>query len=181
VSIYDVHEGREKGQLGGLARGQALALSSNGAMVAFGGREKVEIWNVASATVIAYVKHSPDLVAVAFSEDDQWLSMVGKDGTAKVWKLGAPQFSVSVEQNCKQLVFSPLVRSVAAVVDSRTIRVIATASDELLSAIEMDPSFGAVQCLAFSPDGRHLAIANSSGGVVIVRLEGSAAAGNTPK
>jgi WD40 repeat protein len=181
VSIYDVAEGQEKNQLSGFASaGKSLALTSTGEVLAAGGNE-VELWNVPKSKKIGSFKNSSGIVALAFSDDDRWLSMVNKEGTGRVWLLGATQFSVNVESNCSLLVFSPLVRSVAAVVGGRTIRVIATASGEVHGEIELAQSFGIVRRLEFSPDGRHLAIANAAGTVAIVRLGGTPVAGETPK
>jgi serine/threonine protein kinase len=171
AKIFDAMSGVEKHQLLGIASAaRSAALSSDGNAIAIGATDNVEVWSLMTSKPIAMVKNSPSITALAFSDDDQWLSLVNQEGNAKVCKWGATQFTVRIEQRCTYLAFSPLVRSLAAVIGGRTVQVFDTASGEIDATLELDPAAAPIHQLAFAPDGTHLAIADAQGVVHIIQI-----------
>jgi serine/threonine protein kinase len=177
LSVYDAVETKERTQLSGFAgAARTLALSSLGIAMAHGGPEKVEITDTATGSSRQNVPDSAAALALTVSEDDQWLAIVNDQGMGRALRFGVYRTGVSVAPNCRILAISPVIRYSAAVIGDRAIRLLTTETGELRGAFELSKSFGTIRRMVFSPDGRHLAIANSSGAIAIVRLEGDALA-----
>jgi WD40 repeat protein len=147
-----------------------LAISSSGTVLGSGGKENVELWDIPNGRRMGHV-NAPGVAAMSFSNDDQWLSMVGKDGAARVWQAGASRFSVNVAGGCSLLAFSPAIATVAGVKDGRSVQLFHTTTGDTRGAFEMDSSIGLIRDLVFAPDTRHIAVADSQGTVRVIRLD----------
>jgi WD40 repeat protein/serine/threonine protein kinase/tetratricopeptide (TPR) repeat protein len=151
----------------------ALAFSPDGRYLVAGFGERhittkerspfpLEVWEVATRRLTQVLKgHSGYCTSLAFSKDGTLLASGSRDGTAMIWSTRGWKAIQSLQNS-----------------DRRTGDV-----DELADRIGVEPTF--VECVAFAPDGRTLAMASQgttvqlwdvASGKLKTRLEGHASA-----
>ncbi len=163
----------------------AVAFSPDGSLLAAGGQDNtVRVWEVASGAARSVLDgHTGNISSIAFSPDGQTLASTGADHAVRLWDLGelAPTeseraFLVGHTENVNDVVFSPdgsLIVSAAGGIEDNTVRLWDAASGQELRAIY--PA-GPANALAFSPDGRRLAV----GGATYLSLWGAVEGAATP-
>ncbi|MEV6276139.1 hypothetical protein [Nocardia sp. NPDC051832] len=88
VRIWDAETGRRKGEPIDSDEGpSALAISSDGELVALGGYGRVGIWQVGTGRIALgpMTDHVGSVHKAAFSLDGRWLATVGSDATVRLW------------------------------------------------------------------------------------------------
>ncbi len=145
-----------------------LAISPDGRWAATGGRDEspysreVHVWDVATARVVARlpVGHA----RVAFSPDGRWLG-VGGSGRYQFFRTGSWTPGREVphghEGGLRPMAFHPGGR-IAALLDASgsIVRLVEVETGRLLASLDA-PDQTPTYCLAFSPDGRVLAVSQT--------------------
>jgi len=137
-----------------------LTLSSNGAVLASGGRDKaIKLWSLPTGTLIKTLKgHTDSVEALAISPDDQILVSASQDQTIKLWKLPEWALARTLEGHSapvQALAISPDNRILASGSTDKTIRLWRLADGTLLKTLKGHKE--AIEALAISPDGQILA------------------------
>jgi WD40 repeat protein/transcriptional regulator with XRE-family HTH domain len=139
----------------------AVQFSPDGKWLAIGEEEGIlELWDVATATRIAYLEgHSEIVQSVAFSPDGQWLVSGSNDFTVRLWDLSTFSEMRQFEGHHNAVVsvtFSPNGEYVASASGDKTVRLWHLATGE---SICFEGHTAHIWSVAFSPDGLRLASA----------------------
>nr|WP_203601863.1 hypothetical protein [Streptomyces sp. SID9727] len=146
---------------------RALALSSDGVLLAAGGRaDGVSLWRVADPAHPVRLPPLPgaadtDVLGLAFRADGRLLAAGGGDGTVRLWRVAKPAAPILLtgpRAAVKAVAFSPDGRTLAAGGDDATVRLwdVSVPKDPRpLPALTAGRS--RVYAVAISPDGHTLA------------------------
>jgi WD40 repeat protein len=161
VLVWDVKTGKRalafKHPVGVLG----VAVSPDGKMIASaGGDFLVRVWDVETKREKWTLRgHAHELSGVAFTPDGRWLLSGSVDGTIKVWDADNGGTLVRTlrghTQGVTGLAIAPDGRRLVSAGLDGTIRVWEWDRDQ--DALALTGPLGPVACLAFHPDGRHLA------------------------
>src|SRR5690242_15211493 len=110
-----------------------------------------------SAPELSYKGHSGPVVAVAWSPDGKRLASCGNDGTAQVWDAttGATLWHASVAPFAFAVAWSPDGHTLAAAGSSGSVAILDAGTGN--QATTFSGQSGAIEGLAWSPDGKSLA------------------------
>ena len=165
VKIWDLTTGRELLALKSLKPGGAwcVAFSPDGKRLAVGG---VGIWDTKTGQpVVKLTKHSGAVQSVAFSHDGEWLATGSLD--AMLWDARTGQHLHTLSAHTRpirRLAFSPDKKRIATAGDDGTVRVWdAAAGQETLTLRNEHIPSTSVDGLAFSKDGKQLAVTGAGG------------------
>ena len=90
VWIYNVNTGKEKGLLKGPMGGaNAIEYSPDGRILAAHEDRTVYLWDHISGNKHAFIGHTGDIRAIAFSKDGQMIASGGTDKTIRIWNVEA--------------------------------------------------------------------------------------------
>ncbi len=90
----------------------SIAANPVNPFLAAGLRDKTRIWDMNTKTSVADLPQSGDIVALAFSNDGQWLATGSSEGTIAVWKIEGATFTragndLRLNGDVNMLAFSP--------------------------------------------------------------------------
>jgi len=153
------------GQLDGVT---SLDFSPDGAALAVGMTSGlVQVWNAADGSLVSSVEgHTENVSDVTFSPDGAMLASVGMDGTARLWNLSNGNLKYQLDlplQSNHSIVFSPVVDVVVTgwselffwrISDGSVLQTVKN-----LGIRDSNYHAGYAYDLAFSPDGKLLAVA----------------------
>jgi WD40 repeat protein len=130
IVLWDVAGDKALNTLTAPAEVRALVMSPDGKLLASAGEDTaVQLWNVATAKPTTKLAGHTDLVlALAFSPDGKTLASGGYDGTVKLWDVATGKKGIDVPAKAAAQANQP------------------------------PPADNAVMSLAFSPDGKTLAV-----------------------
>ncbi|MBI3823276.1 MAG: WD40 repeat domain-containing protein [Planctomycetes bacterium] len=145
------------------------------------GKESLRIWDASGETLKAKTIPVAAARVVAFSPTEPIIAFAGDDAIIHLWKLGgdgieklrtlAGHPGKAFGTPVKALAFSPDGKVIATCGQDKHVRVWNVANGERLREWKLDVE---PRALAYSSDGRHLAIGSSDGTICILRLENKA-------
>ncbi|HEX4946889.1 MAG TPA: AAA-like domain-containing protein, partial [Blastocatellia bacterium] len=143
--------------------GNALALSPDGRLIAFGNNRKaVVVWDtVAGKKLFDFDGHRSGVACLRFSPDGKMLVSSSGDTTAKLWEVATGRELQTIKGHARgvgALGFSPDGKRLATGSEDKTVRVWNLASEFEPPTLAGHTSF--VVNIGFSPDGKKLASAS---------------------
>lgn len=157
----------------------AIAFSSDGRYFAIAGLDATaRVWEMTSGLEVSRVYHEDMILAIAFSADGRYLATASEDSTAQVWQTetGRRVACLPHEDGVNYVAFSPDSNHLLTVTGSK---VFPQPLDHQRTAIVWNITTGqkaihithehGVSAVAFSADGRYLAIASLDGTVAVWR------------
>jgi WD40 repeat protein/serine/threonine protein kinase len=167
VQVLDTVTGRVVSSLRGHALGVVgLAYSTDGRSLATASEDKtVKLWDVATDYPIAFRDHKGWVTSLAFSKDGRRVLSGSGDRTLRIWDPATGRCQQTLGKHGEWILaaaFSPDGRYVASTSLDYDIRLWDLAS-EPSTYKSLGPSQNFPTCLAFSPDGRRLAVGSGAG------------------
>jgi WD40 repeat protein len=171
VKVWDSHSGKEilslHGHVGGL---RGIAYSPDGRRLASAGLDQtVKVWDATTGQLVLTLRgHIDNIFSVAFSPDGDQIASGSLDRTVRIWDATPVEREPGPEYltlrghtgAVTDVAFHPTDgRTLASADTDGTIRVWDFWSGKLLSSLP-GPSSGTRLRLAYSPDGRRVAVAN---------------------
>jgi WD40 repeat protein len=151
---------------------KSLTFSPDGRLLATAsGDGAVALWDVTTGQEVRALKgHAGAVTAVAFSPDGKHLATAGADRTARLWDAASGEVARTLrghEGAVHHVAFAPDGRTVATAGEDRRAVLWDVATGKQRFAAE---GAGPALALAYSPDGRVLAVASGAKGAGQVRL-----------
>lgn len=162
AKIWDSSTGKELFTLAGHNGGvPSVAFSPDGKILATGGDDgQTKLWEVASGQeLLNLTGHTGSVYIGGFSQDGMRLFTFGLDGTMKVWDLSPGREALTLLKTGYFAAYSPDGTTLASGGDGQLKIWNATSGEELFSL----PIKSIIMRVAFSPDGKFLAVASQGG------------------
>lgn len=169
--VWQLREQRDIVQVQHAAGVRGVLLLDDGSLATFSEDGTVSLW---SARHLGYVRdngrellrivHDQMVTSIALSGDQRFLASASVDGTVRLSHLtaGLHELRLADRREISDVAFSPDGTIVATCGTARTACWNAVSGDHLA-----DVDMGAGSRVAFSPDQRHLAVVNSSCGILL--------------
>ena len=166
VELWDMASHRQVGELPGFGYCRALAVSSDGTLLAYGstnanGRFMVELWNVATKNAVAQLQLDGEAMSLAFTPDGKRLAVYAKDPIVLLWNLDTQEIIKKIPAASEAgehkgvVLFSRDGKWMAIGGTDGRVRLFDANTYELKS--RFGASSEGITALAFSPDGALLA------------------------
>lgn len=182
VTLWDgatLSEARTLRGLGGPV--YALAFNRDGSELAAvtnepAERPKVIVWNVESGdTRSTFNGHSGPITAIDMSGGEEWVASASGDGTLKIWDAGSGNEVRSIAAPAEQgwfssLTFSPDGAVLVTGTLSGEVEFWNAATGERIGGVPLEG--GTILALAYSPDGKQVAVATRDSGVFLLEPQG---------
>ncbi len=166
VTLWDVATQRALGTLECHPRGAlSVAFSPDGATIATAGADGlIRLWDTATHSPRDSFQHSV-CRAVTFSPDGRILASAHQDGDVVLWDaLSSRQLGLlkGHRDQVDQVVFAPDGRSLATAGKDRTVNLWSLATRRQTSRATLKRDLNCVRSVAYSPDGKTLAVADGA-------------------
>jgi WD40 repeat protein len=161
----------------------AVAFGPKSDLLAAGGAHgEIRLWNVSTGEIAGSLTSPAAVTSLAFSPDGETLATIGWDHAPRLWDLASGQARATLPGHEPTLtpglwyeratvVFSPDGAWLASAAFDGTVRVWNASTGEPQHVIRVCQRGGAINDLAFTPDGRHLLTANQNGTIYVLRLK----------
>ena len=161
VRIWDVASGEATGTLKGHKKGiRSSAISGNGQKLASANDREFKLWDADKKELITDLGGPNDGAKfVAMSPDGAWLVSISKDGTAHLW---------DVEKKSETAKFDRDQPTMATIVENSPTT---TSAASTANSPNDAPEAEAIQSLAYSNDGRWIALAREDGRISMRNAE----------
>ncbi len=152
----------------------AIALSPQRTLLASGGEDQlVRIWDLARGVPVKTMRgHSNRVLSVAFSPDGKRLVSGSADKTARLWDVASGQCIQILRghESALRAAFSPDGTVLATASFDTTIRLWDATSGACIETIKNVDKLAEICALAFTPDGRRLAVGCEKGTIWLCDL-----------
>jgi WD40 repeat protein len=184
IKVWDIRKGHLLKIVSSDTIIEAVSFSPNGKILAVGSRNRdnvasVQIWETKNWTkVVQLMKHNGAIRSVAFAPDGSLLASGSEDNTIKVWRVGSWQL-VTTLKGCgwhiQGVVFSPEGRLLATKSRDGVLTLWEVERWQKIAKkrlkykwwlAEITPS----HIIAFSPDGKYLAVGDEYGGIWVFKI-----------
>ena len=172
ASPTEVFEGHE-------SAAQAVAFSAAKGLVASAGADKfVKLWNVESGTLVrTYRGHKDFVTAVDFSSDGRLLASGGLDGSIRVWSTTSNRQVATLNGHrgrVNALAFAPSGEMLASVGEDGALRLWDARKGRLVRLFAAAEQGSGLKAVAFSGNGRRIAVGGDAGTVKVRDIEAPA-------
>jgi WD40 repeat protein/serine/threonine protein kinase len=165
VKMWDAQTGQELLSVKATHRFGSVAFSPDGKRLAFDSGDAlgaVKVWDAQTGQELFTLRgHTGGVNSVAFSPDGQRLASASEDRTVKVWDVQTREGPHPLKGQKGVAVFSPDSKCLAGACEDKTVKVWNAQTGQELFTLKGDDR--RVNELAFSLDGKFLAIARESG------------------
>jgi serine/threonine protein kinase/WD40 repeat protein len=161
-----------------------IVFSPDGSFIATGyPGNRLAVWNVGSGAVLAtFTGHTAAVRAIGFSRDNSRVVSSAADNTIQVWDLRSVRPLATIHRSSDRIALSPDGTHLAVLYESiegPTLEVFNARSGRIEYVVRV-PESPRLSAVSFNPDGRQIAVAETSGiwlrdasnGRPITRLEG---------
>jgi WD40 repeat protein/serine/threonine protein kinase len=166
---------------------QAVAFSAPKGTIASGGADRlVKLWNMETGSLVrTYRGHKDFITAVDFSNDGRLVAAASLDGSIRVWSTASTRLVATVNGHrgrVNAIVFAPAGETLASVGEDGSLRLWEARRGRLLRLVTAGSDQGAaLKAVAFTSNGRRLAVGGDTGGVKVRDLEAPASTARAGK
>lgn len=149
----------------------ALAFRADGEILATATNDRLELWDGSTGKSRGTLKGFQSAAALEFSPDRQSLSAINRDGLVRLWKVGNWQVISTLGRKCSSMAFGPDGTNLLVANDGTELQTVQSRTAKVLGSLTFAPSGGPFKQMAFSPEGRHVAVLCTNGRVYVLRLK----------
>lgn len=135
----------------------------------------VRVWNTATGELLQTMRgHDKPVLDLAYSRDGKRIASYGGDGTAKLWNVDTGNEITVLEKGgplTGAVDFSPDSKIIAVTAVRGTVVLRRADSGQMLGLLQSPARTPTFQCLAFSPDGTHVAAGSGDDAIRLWRME----------
>lgn len=175
VIIWDLNSNEPKELSGHAKQVTAVAIDASGTLAASASRDAtIRLWKLPNGEEAAVLKeHTADVIAIDFSPDGKNLAAVDYDGKLILWDVDQANIQRTIdahEGRSYAVAYHPNGKMVASGGDDNMVKLWNANDGQLLKEL---PAKSIVAGLSFSPDGKTLAAAMSSGTLALFDVGGN--------
>lgn len=169
VIVWDLKSNEPKELSGHTKQVTAVAIDASGTLAASASRDAtIRLWKLPNGEEAAVLKeHAADVISIDFSPDGKTLAAVDYDGKVILWDVDSSKPARTIdahEGRSYAVAYHPNGKMVASGGDDNMVKLWNANDGQLLKEL---PAKSIVAGLTFSPDGKSLAAATSSGTVAL--------------
>ncbi|MBI5295032.1 MAG: hypothetical protein HY869_06120 [Chloroflexi bacterium] len=177
IRVWDIPSGKEIVRMAQSGSKLFIAYSPNGKHIVSSGSDRiVHVWDASTGKEIAHFLHADSVTSVAFSPDNIHVATGSMDHTARVWDIvtGMEVAHVVHEKSVTAVAFSPdgkivvsgSMDTTAKTWDATTGEGVAiTLNEGERGAVSVIRCVAPVTSVAFSPDGKYIAIGSEESNI----------------